>query len=443
MTETSQPRTATLKVFAVADRGMAMAHLDGRVAFVPLAAPGDVVEVEVVRERKRYVETRLLRILAPSPLRRPPACPHFGTCGGCQWQHLAYTDQIAAKARSFQGFLKGRLGIRGDDLFRPVIPSPEEWGYRNRVGLKVRAAGDRVKMGYFARGSHRLIPIRRCPIAHPAIQGLLPDLESFLQTFSPARGGLPQVDLQVDGTATLWAVFHFLRKPHPADVEALREFSDREAMAGACVQAGRKHTLTTLPETPAEMPFRVLAGDREIALGVTPGGFNQANPAVNQALVDEVVALGHLYEGRTALDLYCGAGNFTLPLALRAAAVVGVEGYPPAARDATENARTNGFDNVRVLPAPADQGLRALAAEGFRPSFALLDPPREGAAEALDGLAELAPDHILYISCAPPTLARDLNVLRAKGYQIQWVRAADMFPQTAHLESITLLERAG
>ncbi len=435
-------RTETVRIFATADRGMAMGHVDGKVAFVPFGAPGDTVEVEVVREKKRYVQTRLVRIVEPSPLRRVPPCEHFGTCGGCQWQHLPYGEQLRSKDRSFRGFLKGRLGLGRGDIFRDPIASPREWGYRNRVGLKVREVGGAVRVGYFAGGTHRLVPISDCPIAHPAIRESLPHLERFLETFPPARGHLPQFDFQVDGRGGLWAVAHLLRALGPQDEEALRAFSAHAGLAGLFVQSGRKETLRPLYGDEPHLPFRLLVGGRALALDVSPGAFVQANEAVNQALIDEVRGLAPLYRGRPALDLFCGAGNFTLPLALEAEEVVGVEGYPPAARDGERNARANGFSNIRILPLPAERGLRALATEGYRPVFALLDPPREGAEEALGGLAALAPEQVLYVSCSPPTLARDLRHLAGQGYRVEWIRAADMFPQTAHLESLTLLSRS-
>ena len=190
------------------------------------------------------------------------------------------------------------------------------------------------------------------------------------------------------------------------------------------------------------MPFRVRAFGEELHFEVSPGGFVQANWAVNQALVEEVAALSPLYEGKAALDLYAGAGNFTLPLALRASSVVAVEGYPPGARDAVSNASGNGLGNVEVLPLPVAAGLDRLGARGLRPGFALLDPPREGAAEAVAPLAPLGPGYGLYVSGSPPTLVRDLKLFQTEGYRIEWIRAADMFPQTAHLESLALLRRS-
>lgn len=434
------PRVETVRVFAAADRGMAMGHLDGKVAFIPFAAPGDVVEVEVVRERRRHVETRLLRVLTPSPLRRPPRCPRFGTCGGCQWQHLPYAEQLEAKRRSFQGFARSRLRLE-EHRFRPPLEAPEEWGYRNRVGLKVRAVGNRVRVGFFARGSHRLVDVAECPVAHPRINALLAPLRAFLDAFPPARGFLPQVDVQVDGDGAPWVVVHLLRPLEPAESRALRDFLAAQGVAGTHLQAGRKATLAPLGDSPETMAFPIHAHGRRLRLAVRPGGFVQANASVNQRLVDLVADLAPLYAGETAVDLYCGAGNFTLPLALRAAAVVGVEGYPPAAFDAEANAAREGLDRVRVLAAPARRGLETLATEGARPRFALLDPPREGAREALEALAALGPEHLAYVSCAPPTLVRDLAVLRSLGYEIEWIRLADMFPQTAHVESLTLLRR--
>ncbi|WP_025322510.1 class I SAM-dependent RNA methyltransferase [Deferrisoma camini] len=439
--ETPRPRRR-IRVFALADRGMSMAHLDGKVAFVPRAAPGDTVEVEVVREKRRYVTCRLLEVVTPSPLRRPPACPHFGRCGGCHWQHLPYPDQLAAKDRSFRGFVRSRLGAGAEGRFRDPIPSPRELGYRNRVGWKVRRLGDRVGVGYFAEGTHRLVPVAACPVAHPALEGLLEPLTRFLQGFRPARGHLPQVDLQVDGEGGVWAVFHLLRPLEPDERRELLGFCGRAGLRAAAVQAGRKHSLEPLGEDPGPMPFSVRAGGRVLPVGVRPGGFVQANPWVNQALVDEVASLAPLYRGGEVLELYAGAGNFTLPLGLEARRVVAVEGYPPAAEDLARNARALGWDHVEARAEPAGRALERLARQGFRPRFALLDPPREGAADAMEALADLAPEHILYVSCSPPTLVRDLGVLLGRGYRIEWIRAADMFPQTAHLESLTLLRLA-
>ena len=276
-------------------------------------------------------------------------------------------------------------------------------GYRNRVGLKVRTLGGVPALGFFATGTHRLVPLQHCPVAHSRINALLlPSLAEFLRTWAPASGSLTQVDLQMDGDGELWSVFHVLTPPTPLEAAALEEFLRRQGVASAWLQTGRKHTLAPLwKNAPAQMTFSVGAGGQEFHLAASPGGFVQANPAVNQLLVDEVFALAEHYRGATALDLYCGAGNFTLPLAQNAAAVVAVEGYPPAARDAERNTARTGFEQVQVLTQPAAAGLGRLAAEHCRPRFALLDPPRDGAGDAVDSLANLAPERILYISCAP------------------------------------------
>ncbi len=429
-----------VRPFSLADRGMAMAHIDGKVAFVPFAAPGDEVEVEIVREKRRHVITRLVRVITPSPLRRAPRCPHFGRCGGCQWQHLPYPEQLRAKDRSFRGFLRTRLGLRDEAPFRDPIPSPREWGYRNRVGWKVRFFGGGVHVGYFKAGTHRLVPIRACPVARPEIEGVLGPLGEFLQGFAPARGALPQVDVQVDGRGGLWAVAHLLRPLSRDDDARLRAFFRSAGVRGAFVQAGRKHTLRPLGEDPGAMEFTVTAAGRALGLAVRPGGFVQANPDVNQAIVDEVVALADRYRGLTVLDLYAGAGNFSLPLALAARRVVAVEGYPPAARDGAANARRNGLDNVEVRAQPVARALEDMVRAGEHPGFVVMDPPREGAPEALSGLLALRPAHVLYVSCSPQTLARDLRHLTRDAYRVAWVRSADMFPQTAHMESLTLLE---
>jgi 23S rRNA (uracil1939-C5)-methyltransferase len=224
---------------------------------------------------------------------------------------------------------------------------------------------------------------------------------------------------------------------------ALGAFAAARGLCGASVQAGRKETLAPLSSGSLRMPFSVTVAGRSLSLGVSPGGFVQANPGVNELLIDEVIGLAELYRGRAVLDLYCGAGNFTLPLACFASEVAAVEGYPPAAEDARKNADANALGNVRALAAPAARAASELGAEGFRPHFALLDPPREGAPEAVEPLVALGPEWILYVSCSPPTLARDLGALAGRGYRVEWARAADMFPQTAHVEALVLLRRAG
>ena len=445
-TSTSRPppgestERVIVRPFAVADRGMAMAHVRGKVAFVPFAAPGDRVEVEVVRERRRYVETRLVRVIESSPLRRPARCPHFGVCGGCQWQHLPYDVQLRSKDRSFRGLLRTRLGV--EPAFRDPAPSPAEWGYRNRVAWKVRWFDGCAHVGYFRQGSHRLVPLRTCPVARAELDALLQPLGDFLRGFGPARGRLPQVDLQVDGEGSVWAVVHLLVPLSPPEARQLAAFFHRMGVRGTFVQAGRKDTLRPVGKAPGRMVFPLDAGGERFRLAVSPGGFVQANFGVNRILVEEVIALEERYRGRTVLDLYAGAGNFTLPLARAAGRVVAVEGYPPAAHDAADNAKRHGMDHVEVLARPVERALGDLARASVRPEFVLLDPPREGARPALEALVALAPAHILYVSCSPATLVRDLRVLIRGGYRILWVRSADMFPQTAHLESLTLLERA-
>ncbi len=431
-------RVAVLRVFRAADRGMAMGHLDGKIAFVPFAAPGDRVEVEIVREKRRYVETRLRTVLEPSPLRRAPACPRFGECGGCQWQHLPYSEQVAAKDQGFRGLLKSRLGPDAVRRFLPPLAAPAEWGYRNRVGLKVRRIGGRVSTGFFARGSHRLVAVDRCPVAHPSINALMPVLGAFLQAFPPAMGHLPQVDIQVDDRERPWVVFHLIRPVAAAEIGLLERFLADGHLAGAFVQTGRKNALAPVGNTRGPIPFSVEAGGTPLPVPVPPGGFVQANRAVNQLLTDRVVALSDLYRHGDVLDLYAGAGNFTLPLATAARGVIAVEAYPPAAATCRDSAARAGLGNVQVLARPVTPGLHQHL-DGMRPRFALLDPPRTGAAEAIPFLLGIRPGHVLYVSCSPPTLVRDLRALLAGGYRITWARIADMFPQTAHVESLVLL----
>jgi 23S rRNA (uracil1939-C5)-methyltransferase len=378
---------------------------DGLVVFVPQTAPGDRVRVRLAgpadaRRRRRHARGALLELLEAGPDRAPAPCPVFGECGGCAWQHVAYPAQLAAKARILRDALERIGGLSLPEL-PGITPSPQPYGYRARARL--RSAGGRV--GYRRRGSHELCAVTRCAV-------LLPRLEQELARL--AGKGLPdgQWELAAGRDAVRVAPVHV-----------------REGRARPDSRAGGPHPQDACASARLELE---VAGER---IGFSAGVFAQANALLLETLCARV--LSQAGAGGLALELFAGAGLFTLPLARRFERVVAVEGNALAAADLRRNLARAGLANVEVRAEPAED----LRPEGLAPDVALLDPPRAGAARPLlQTLARLAP-RVVYLSCDPATLARDVRQLVALGLALRRVEGFDLFPQTPHVEALAVLER--
>jgi 23S rRNA (uracil1939-C5)-methyltransferase len=426
-----------LRIEALAYGGSGVGRHDGKAVFVPFAAPGDLVRCRIVRGKKRYAEAELLQILSPAASRREPPCPVFGRCGGCQWQHLPYEEQCRWKERIFADTLVRQAGTDGA-LVRPLVPAPDEWGYRSRVQFKCRRTENGFVMGFYRRGSHFVIDVEHCPITAPLLNDALKLFRAWLPE-CPCPERIPQVDMAVDDEGKVRIVVHGIGE----EVDALRDYLAPLAEGAALslfIQSGRKETLEPV-RGKEDLHIRP-GGEGSLRLAYGPGGFAQVNLEQNRRLVEEVVAAARLSGKERVLDLFCGMGNFSLPLAKHAGEVVGVEDYGPSIVKARENARQNGLENARFHARPAEGAAVELAGrEGF--DVVLLDPPRAGAYGVMKDLLTIRPERILYVSCDPPTLARDLKPLLHGGYDLVWSRPFDLFPQTCHTESVTLLERRG
>lgn len=354
---------------------------DGRVVFVPMTAPGDRVRVELEQERRRFAKGRIVELLEPGPGRVEPPCEAFGECGGCAWQHLSAETQLEAKRAILRDALVRIGGIEAPPVL-PIVASPAAYGYRARN--RVRVEGGRV--GYRRRRSHAQRPVSRCPV-------LVPELEERLG------------------------------KPFDRDGEW------ELASDGARVRA----TLVGRHDGP-RLVLRV-GGER---IGFSAGVFAQANALLLDVLAARVAeAAGR---GERAVELFAGAGLFTLALARAFGSVVAVEGSRRAAADLRRNLAEADLHHVAVRPEPVEAVLAELA--GTAPELLLLDPPRTGLPPGgADALAAIAPARIVYLSCDPATLARDLKVLCASGWALRSVEGFDLFPQTPHVEALVLLTR--
>lgn len=424
-----------LHIDALAYGGSGVGRHNGKAVFVPFTAPGDRIHCRVVREKKRFAEAEMLELIEPSPARRTPPCPVFGTCGGCQWQHLPYAFQNRWKEKIFADTLRRHGGAQGDFL-RPLVCSDREWNYRSRVQFKCRQTENGFVMGFYRRGSHFVVDVDDCPITAVLLNEALRLFRRWLPE-SPCPERIPQVDMAVDDENKIRIVVHVLG----SGCDDLRDFLAplaKNAGFALFFQTGRKDTIAAVAGG-GDLHIHPVQGE-PLRLAYGPGGFAQVHLGQNRRLVEEVIAAAELRGDERVLDLFCGMGNFSLPLAQKARELFGVENYEPAIDKARENARTNGLVNATFHARPAEGAARELGGrEGFH--LVLLDPPRTGAYEVVRDLLSVRPAKILYVSCDPATLARDLKPLLHGGYRLTSSTPFDLFPQTYHTESLSVLKR--
>jgi len=425
-------RLGPLKIESLAYGGKGIARADGQVLFVDGALPGDLLTCRVTREKKRYAEAVVEELITPSPARRTPPCPVADQCGGCQWQALNYAEQCRWKQSIFTDLLQRNVGI-GLERIEPIVPAPDEWGYRSRVQFKCVAANGRFLTGFYRTGSHVVVDVDACPVVDPAVNAVLARLKPIIAGSSYLRG-IPQIDMESGSDGQVRVVIHALR--HGRQIADLCRPLAEEAGFSLLVQStpsGKPQVL----HGPADLTVQV--DDPPVSLRYGPGGFAQINQAQNRALVEAVLASANLKRTESVLDLYCGMGNFSLPLARRAGQVVGVEESAQSIAMARVNATAHQIDNASFYCQSAEGFLRRWRDRPF--DLVMIDPPRSGARAVMDELLECRPGKILYVSCDPSTLARDLTPLVQNGYHVVSSRPFDMFPQTYHLESLTTLIR--
>ncbi|HTQ36455.1 MAG TPA: 23S rRNA (uracil(1939)-C(5))-methyltransferase RlmD [Steroidobacteraceae bacterium] len=413
----------------------------GKAVFVAGALPGELVEYRVRRRQRGHDQAELVAVLEPAADRVAPRCAHFGVCGGCALQHLAPQSQLAVKDAELRETLR-RIGkVEPAQWLPPLAGDP--WGYRRRARLGARFvhAKGRSLVGFREKMSSHVADVEHCEVLRPEVGRLVGELGRLVSGLS-IRERLPQIEAAVgDGAVVL--VLRVLAPPSAGDRALLAAFERRHGIR-LLLQAGGPDRLEALSGDGPELWYDLPAYDLRLAF--EPADFVQVNGAMNRLLVDRVLALLEPTPESVVLDLYCGLGNFTLPLARRAARVVGIEGEAGLVARAAANARRNGLANVRFHAAnlageQAVQSCLALAgAEGY--SQVLIDPPRTGALDVLPALARIAPRRLVYVSCHPGSLARDLGILVSRlGFTLRAAGIADMFPHTGHVESVAVLER--
>ena len=440
-----EPRTAIIESLSHDGRGIC--HIEGKVVFVHRALPGEEVKFRYCRTRSKFDEGDVLEVIKASSLRVEPLCQHFGICGGCSQQHLSSESQIAAKQERLMENLE-RIGkVKPETVLPPL--TAETWGYRRkaRLGVKYMRRDKIVRVGFRERSSSFLANLDRCEVLHPKIGERLSDLSELVFNLS-IKDQIPQIEVAVgDDNAAL--IFRHLEELSEADLNLLREFGEKNELL-IFLQSGGPKTVVRLwsetgPESNAtnyDTKLSYYLPDYDVEMQFQPTDFTQVNASLNQKMINHAIELLDPQVEDRVLDLFCGLGNFSLPLARKAGAVVGVEGEASLVSRARENAVQNNITNVEfhATDLNGDLSLESWYGTGF--NKLLLDPPRSGAPVVVSILPKPLPERIVYVSCDPATLARDAGTLvNEQGYHLVKAGVMDMFPHTAHVESIALFER--
>jgi 23S rRNA (uracil1939-C5)-methyltransferase len=415
----------------------------GKVTFVAGALPGELVEFRTRRRQRHHDEAELVAVLERSPDRIEPHCAHFGLCGGCALQHLGPAAQLQVKDAQLREALR-RIGkVEPQQWLEPLGGEP--WGYRRRARLGARFVHNKGRslVGFREKLSSYVAEVEQCPVLRPEAGAIIGELSRLVTQLSiPTR--IPQIEVAV-GDAVTVLVVRVLEPPSPADRVRMQEFERTHAVR-ILLQAGRPDNLEPLS---GEMPALWYGlPEYGLKLAFEPADFIQVNGAMNRQLIARVLDLLQLDGDSVVLDLFCGLGNFTLPLATRARRVVGIEGEAGLVARARANAGANGLANVQFHAADlageaAAQRCLALSG-GTGYSHVLIDPPRTGAADVLPALARMAPRRLAYVSCHPGSLARDLGILVTEhGFSLRQAGIVDMFAHTSHVESIAILDGPG
>lgn len=440
-----------LKIDELTHTGEAIGRLGGYVLFVRDALPGEIVKVSVTQAKKQFGRAKLLRILVPSPFRIAPKCKHFGVCGRCSLQHLDYRQQLKVKRDLLRNTLERALpGQRFSVL--PMLPLPDSYGSRNKAHFVVGEKNGLAILGHFAAHSKELVPIQECPVHHPATNDAAMAMIASLNAHrirpfkeDTGKGTARHIVVRASSSANQAIALLVANTDRVDSVHAIA----REVMQAAPQTVGVHLNRNPLPgPVVLGSQFTTIAGkDRiveriaDIDFQLSPTAFFQTSAAGARLLVERVLAAVPKNAG-SILDLYCGIGLFSLPLARRGHNVLGIEQNPQAVEDAIESAAQNKIVGVEFLAGKTEELLKKLPRER-RFDAVVLDPPRDGTPEWVMRLVahRIRPKTIVDVSCDPDSLARDLKLLTSLGYAIQSIQPIDMFPQTTQVEAVTVLIR--
>jgi len=423
---------------SLAHDGRGVTHVDGKVVFIDEALPDEKLEFVYTDSRKDYAEGKVVNLLTRSPYRVDAKCEHYGVCGGCSFQHVDEKEQIHLKQGLLEEQFKHIGKIEIPEIWAPL--TGEHWGYRRkaRVGVKYVAKKGRVLVGFRERRNPFLAEIESCIVMHPIVGTNLMTLSEMIGKLT-IRDKIPQIEVAI-GDEDCVLAFRVLEPATDEDKEIMREFG-HEHNISICLQSKGPDTIKPLDGEPEVIPSYSLP-EQGLTFKFKPAMFTQVNYEINRKMISRVLEAFQLNQEDCVLDLFCGLGNFTLPMATKAGRVVGVEGDLPLVNHAKENAALNNLTNVEFHVADLSQDVSGQAWAKQKFNKVLLDPSRAGAAEVLHNLKHWNPEQIIYVSCNPSTLARDAGILvNEMGYTLVKAGVMDMFPQTGHVESIALFTK--
>lgn len=430
---------AVAHIDALDHEGHGICRVDGKVTFVDGALPGETAEISVFRKHPKYDSANAVRILKTSSQRAVPKCVHYGRCGGCALQHLEVSAQVAAKQRILEENLQ-RIGKVKPEVILPALYGPS-WGYRHRARFSVKRVDKKggALVGFHEKKSWFIADMHTCEVLPPHAASLFMPMRELIPKLSNSDR-VPQIELAIGETSTV-LVFRLLTPWNDADKEIVRTFADRHGVEIWVQPKGPDTAVPFYPENGSLLQYSL--PEFNVVNPFRPTEFTQVNPHINRALVHRALALLNPQQHERIADFFCGLGNFTLPIARSGAKVLGIEGSQVLVNRARENARLNGLSNIEY----ATDNLFEFTPDKYAAlghfHKLLIDPPRDGAMELVKSLPlDNPPQRIVYVSCNPATLARDAEVLcHVKGYKLGMAGVANMFPHTAHVESVALFER--
>lgn len=435
-----------LQITGVTAEGSGVGHYEGLAVFVANAAKGDTITAHIIKVKKNYAVARIHQVITPSPDRIRPDCPVFQQCGGCAWRHITYEAECRLKEQAVADALSriGHLAVTP----QPILAAEETDGYRNKAQFPVGGAAQELKIGFFAPRSHRIVDCRACRLQPPEFEGALRAFarwiaENNVPVYEEATGAglLRHIYLrlaQATGEVMACVVVNGDEIPAPELLagELLREIPGLKSLILNCNTARTNVVLGPKCKTlwGEDGIVDELCGLRFF---ISPLSFYQVNRMQAERLYRKAAEYAALTGVETLLDLYCGAGTIGLTMAKKARQVIGVEVVPEAVADARRNAALNGITNARFFCGDAALAARQLTGEGVRPDVIVIDPPRKGCdAQLIEAIAGMAPLRVVYVSCDPATLARDLKLFAEKGYETQAATPVDLFPRTGHVEVV-------
>ncbi len=431
--------------------GEGIGRIDGFTVFVEGALAGERVLVKIVKVTKSYAYGKLLHVIQASKYRIEPKCPHYKRCGGCQLQHLAYEAQLNYKRQLVKDALE-RIGRLEDVKVNPTIGMDDPWSYRNKAQFPVGLVKNRLAIGFFAARSHDLIDVQSCPIQHGITAKVNSLVRRFINTYnvpvydeSTHKGIIRHVVTRVGFKSNQLMVIIVTK----GDLPRKRELVDilREGIPGITsivqnIQNEKTNVILGKGNITLWGKNHILDAISDLKFKISPLSFFQVNPVQTEKLYAKALEYAALTGSEKVIDAYCGIGTISLFLARKAAKVYGVEVVEQAIEDAKENARLNGIENAEFIEGESEVIIPRLARLGLHADVVVVDPPRKGCDEALlKTIVEMAPDRMVYVSCNPATLARDLKFLTENGYRLGEVQPVDMFPHTSHVECLVLMSR--